>query len=204
LIAFSALFTVNFLLPFFLERGQGASALESGLLLTPLPLAILAVAPFSGALSDKIGSRLLSTVGLGILTVGLLSMTRIDADTGHLDLIWRFVLVGVGMGLFNSPNQSSILGSLPKPRLGIASGMIGQMRLTGQALGIAVGGAVVASRIPAHVQELTGKLPESLVESEAFILAVHDAFYVAAAICVVGILTSLVRGRETVAGKGEG
>ena len=67
-----------------------------------------------------------------------------------------------------------------------------------------MGGAVVASRIPAHAQELTGKLPESLVENEAFILAVHDAFYVAAAICVVGILTSLVRDREAISGKGEG
>ncbi|MBV9454181.1 MAG: MFS transporter, partial [Rubrobacter sp.] len=197
LIAFAALFAANFLLPFFLERGQGLSALESGLLLTPLPLGILVVAPLSGALSDRIGSQVPSTAGLTVLTVGLLSLTGVGAETGHWGLIWRFAMVGTGIGLFNSPNQSSIMGSVPRPRLGIASGMISQMRYTGQALGIAVGGAVVASRTPVHIQDLAGTLSQSLVEREAFILAMHDAFYVGAAICIVGIFTSLIRGRES-------
>jgi MFS family permease len=196
LIAFAALFAANFLLPFFLERGQGLSALESGLLLTPLPLGILVVAPLSGMLSDRIGSQIPSTAGLTVLTVGLLSLTGVGAETGYWGLIWRFAMVGIGMGLFNSPNQSSIMGSVPSPRLGIASGMISQMRYTGQALGIAVGGAVIASRTPVYIQDLAGTLSPSLVEREAFILAMHDAFYVGAAICVVGIFTSLVRGRK--------
>ena len=196
LIAFAALFAANFLLPFFLERGQGLSALESGLLLTPLPLAILVVAPLSGALSDRIGSQIPSTAGLTILAVGLLSLTGVGAETAHWGLIWRFAMVGTGMGLFNSPNQSSIMGSVPRPRLGIASGMISQMRYTGQALGIAVGGAVIASRTPVHIQNLTGTLSQPLVEREAFILAMHDAFYVGTAICVVGIFTSVIRGRK--------
>jgi len=74
--------------------------------------------------------------------------------------------------------------------------MISQMRYTGQALGIAVGGAVIASRMPVHIQNLTGTLSQPLVEREAFILAMHDAFYVGTAICVVGIFTSLIRGRK--------
>src|SRR5919202_217233 len=196
LVAFAAVFAANFLLPFFLERGQGLSALESGLLLTPLPLAILVVAPLSGALSDRIGSQIPSTAGLTILAVGLLSLTGVGAETGHWGLIWRFAMVGTGMGLFNSPNQSSIMGSVPRPRLGIASGMISQMRYTGQALGIAVGGAVIASRTPVHIQNLTGTLSQPLVEREAFILAMHDAFYVGTAICVVGIFTSVIQGRK--------
>ena len=192
-IAFAALFAANFLLPFFLERVQGLSDVESGLLLTPLPLAILVVAPLSGALSDRIGTRIPSTVGLTVLAVGLLSLTSIDAQTGYWGLIWRFAMVGVGMGVFNSPNQSSIMGSVPKPRLGNASGMISQMRYAGQALGIAVGGAVIASRTPVHVRYLADSLPQSLLERDAFILALHDAFYVAVGICVVGILASLIR-----------
>jgi hypothetical protein len=100
------------------------------------------------------------------------------------------------MGLFNSPNQSSIMGLVPKPMLGIASGMISQMRYTGQALGIAVGGAVIASRLPVHVRDLAGTLPQPLVERDAFILAMHDAFYVAVAICIAGILASLIRERR--------
>ena len=112
---------------------------------------------------------------------------------GHWGLIWRFAIVGAGMGLFNSPNQSSIMGSVPNPRLGNASGMISQMRYTGQALGIAVGGAVIASRTPVHVRYLADSLPQSLLERDAFILALHDAFYVAVGICVVGVLASLIR-----------
>jgi EmrB/QacA subfamily drug resistance transporter len=196
LIAFAALFAANFLLPFFLERGQGLSDLESGLLLIPLSLAILVVAPLSGALSDRIGTRVPSTTGLVILAVGLLSLTGVNADTSHWSLIWRFALVGTGLGLFNSPNQSSIMGSVPRPRLGNASGMISQMRYAGQALGIAVGGAVIASRVPAHAQDLVGILPQPLVERDAFILAMHDAFYVAVAICIVGVLSSLIRDRR--------
>ena len=194
LIAFAALFAANFLLPFFLERGQGLSDFESGLLLTPLPLAILVVAPLSGALSDRIGTRIPSTVGLTVLAVGLLSLTSIDAQTGYWSLIWRFAMVGIGMGLFNSPNQSSIMGSVPKSRLGNASGMISQMRYTGQALGIAVGGAVIASRIPVYAHDLAGSVPQPLIERDAFILALHDAFYVAVGICVIGVLASLFRG----------
>lgn len=196
LIAFTALFAANLLLPFFLERAQGLPPLESGLLLTPLPLAILVVAPLSGTLSDKIGSRIPSSVGLATLALGLFSLTSIDAETSHWDLVWRFILVGTGMGLFNSPNQSSILGSVPNSKLGIASGMISQMRYTGQALGIAVGAAVIASRTSVYIQDLAGTMPESLVEREAFIMAIHDSFYLAVVICLVGVITSMVRSPE--------
>jgi hypothetical protein len=81
--------------------------------------------------------------------------------------------------------------------------MISQMRYTGQALGIAVGAAVIASRTPVHVQELAGTMSQSLVEREAFILAIHDSFYVGAAVCVVGILTSMVRSQEQITTEGE-
>jgi MFS family permease len=204
LVAFTALFAANFLLPFFLERGQELSPLESGLLLTALPLAILVVAPLSGIFSDKIGTRIPSAAGMAILTVGLFLLTSIDAETSHWDLLWRFAIVGAGIGLFNSPNQSSILGSVSRGRLGIASGMISQMRYTGQALGIAVGAAVITSRIPVHIQELAGTMSQPLVERKAFILAIHDSFYVAGAVCVVGILTSMVRSQEQTTTEGEG
>jgi hypothetical protein len=70
------------------------------------------------------------------------------------------------------------------------------MRVTGQVLGVAVGGAVFASGLSTRAQELGGSVPQSLLQRDALILAVHDAFYVAAAICVIGIITSLVRGRK--------
>ena len=95
----------------------------------------------------------------------------------------------MGQGLFNRPNNSSILGSVPRAKIGIALGTVAQMRVTGQVLGIAAGGAVLANRIPDHARGLAGSLPQPLVKPNALILSVHGAFYVAAAICVVRIFT---------------
>ncbi|CCF86005.1 Drug resistance transporter, EmrB/QacA subfamily (fragment) [Nitrolancea hollandica Lb] len=177
-------------------------AITAGLLLTPIPLATMIVAPISGALSDRIGSRLPATVGLGVIGVGMFSLTQIHAGTGNWDLILRLMIVGLGQGLFSSPNSSAILGSVPRSRLGIASGTLGLMRADGQMLGIAVAGAIVANRTAMYVEELSGRLAPAMVQREALILAIHDAFYVAAAFCVAGVLISLLRGGG-VSGQGE-
>ena len=112
--------------------------------------------------------------------------------------------MGFGLGLFTSPNNSSVLGSVPRPRLGSASATVAQMRITGQVLGVAVGVAILASRISDHTKELVKSLPPDLVRRDALILAVHDAFHVAAAICVLGALASLIRGRGRPDGAGSG
>jgi EmrB/QacA subfamily drug resistance transporter len=194
LVAFMALFVAIFLMPFFLQRGQGFSVLEAGLLLTPLSLTTLVVAPLSGSLSDRIGSKFLATSGLLIMGVALLSLTQLDAQAGDWEMIWRLALVGFGLGLFTSPNNSSVLGSVPRPRLGSASATVAQMRITGQVLGVAVGGAILASRIPEHTRELAKSLPPHLVRRDALILSIHDAFHFAAAICVLGALVSMIWG----------
>ena len=199
LAAFMALFVAIFLMPFFLQRGQGFSVLEAGLLLTPLSLTTLVIAPLSGSLSDRIGSRFLATSGLLVMGAALLSLTQLGARAGDWEIIWRLALVGFGLGLFTSPNNSSVLGSVPRARLGSASATVAQMRITGQVLGVAVGGAILASRIPDHTRELVKSLPLHLVRRDALILSIHDAFYVAAAMCVLGALASMIRsGREDV------
>jgi EmrB/QacA subfamily drug resistance transporter len=195
LVAFMSLFVAIFLMPFFLQLGQGFSVLEAGLLLTPLSLTTLVIAPLSGSLSDRIGSRFLASSGLLIMGTGLLFLTQLDAHAGDWAIIWRLALVGFGLGLFTSPNNSSVLGSVARPRLGSASATVAQMRITGQVLGVAVGAAILASRISDHTRELVKSLPPELVRREALILSVHEAFHVAAAICVLGALASLVRGR---------
>jgi EmrB/QacA subfamily drug resistance transporter len=192
-VAFSGLFTATFLLPFLLQEGSGYTPLEAGLLLTPVPITAALVAPFSGALSDRIGQRLPASIGIAILTAGLLSLTTLPTDFTVPELTWRLILIGAGQGIFLSPNSSSILGSVPRPRLGTSSGMIAQMRVVGQALGIVISAAVVSLRLSAHLAALAGLPPEQARE-EAFVLATHDAFIVAGVICSIGIVTSLMRG----------
>ena len=186
-VAFSGLFTATFLLPFLLEQGAGFSPIEAGLLLMPVPISMAIVAPFSGAASDRFGPGVLASSGMAVMVLGLLSLTRLPVDFAIPDLVWRLVLLGVGQGLFMSPNSSAVLGSVPRRRVGTASGTLAQMRVTGQALGIALSAAVVATRLPVH-------LAETPVQGEALAAAIRDAFVVAAAVCSIGIVTSLIRG----------
>jgi EmrB/QacA subfamily drug resistance transporter len=193
-IAFSGLFTATFLLPFLLEQGAGFSPLEAGLLLTPIPIMTAVVAPFSGALSDRIGPRLPASIGIAVMAVGLFSLTELPAHFAVPDLIWRLAVIGFGQGLFMSPNSSAVLGAVPGPRVGTASGTLAAARIDGQAFGIALSGAIVAARLPVHLGALAGKEPAGLAAQTALALAIEDAFIVAAILCAVGILTSAVRG----------
>jgi EmrB/QacA subfamily drug resistance transporter len=193
-VAFSGLFTATFLLPFLLEQGSGFSPIEAGLLLTPMPITMALVAPFSGAASDRFGPRMLASAGMAIMVLGLLSLTQLPVNFALPDLVWRLVLLGLGQGLFMSPNSSAVLGSVPRPRLGTASGTLAQMRVNGQVLGVALSGAIVATRLPVHLAELGGGTPSGALQSAALAGAIHDAFVVAAIVCCVGIVTSLVRG----------
>ncbi len=186
-VAFAGMFTATFLLPFLLEQGRGFDPIEAGLLLTPVPISMAFVAPFSGSISDRIGPAVPASVGIVLMVLGLLSLTQLAVDFTLPDLIWRLVLLGVGQGLFMSPNSSAVLGSVPGRRVGTASGTLAQMRVTGQALGIALSAAIVATRMPVH---LVGSVPQSVALADA----IHDAFTVAAAVCAIGIVTSLVRG----------
>jgi EmrB/QacA subfamily drug resistance transporter len=193
-VAFAGLFTATFLLPFLLEQGRGFSPIEAGLLLTPVPLTMAIVAPLSGMASDRFGPRVLASAGMAIMALGLMSLTQLSVDFTLPDLVWRLVLLGVGQGMFMSPNSSAVLGSVPRPRIGIASGTLAQMRVNGQALGIALSGAIVATRLPVHLAELGRGTPTAAAHSAALAGSIHDAFVVAALVCCVGIVTSLIRG----------
>jgi len=186
-VAFSGLFTATFLLPFLLEQGRGFTPVEAGLLLTPVPISMAIVAPFSGSASDRFGPGILASTGMLLMVLSLLSLTQLPTDFALPDLIWRLILMGVGQGLFMSPNSSAVLGSVPGRRVGTASGTLAQMRVTGQALGIALSAAIVATRIPVH-------LAGGASNPDALAGAIHDAFWVAAAVCAIGIVTSLIRG----------
>ncbi len=193
-IAFAGLFTATFLMPFLLENGSGFSPIEAGLLLTPIPITTALVAPLSGAFSDRVGPRLPASAGIAIMALGLLALTQLPDSFRVPDLVWRLVLIGIGQGMFMSPNSSAVLGAVPRNRLGTASGTLAQMRIDGQALGIAASGAIVAARTPIHVAELAGRVGPGAAAQQGFVLAIHDAFVVAAIVCAAGIVTSLVRG----------
>jgi EmrB/QacA subfamily drug resistance transporter len=207
IMSFLALFAVSFLLPFYLEELRDFSVIESGLLLTPLPLAIALIAPLSGALADKFGSRWLAASGLAIACIGLVLISQLSAQSSILDIVWRLLVVGIGQALFQSPNNSALMGSAPRNRQGIASGFLSTGRVMGQSVSVALAGAVFASLGGSVAGAILSRSarhlsPEHLTALQnTFISAFHTTFIVCAVIAAIGVFTSLVRGREGVGRK---
>ncbi|PIU27362.1 MFS transporter [Candidatus Aquicultor secundus] len=182
LINYASLFIATFLTPFYLRDVFGESIQTTGLVLTVIPLFIGLVAPISGTLSDKIGSRMLSSLGLTINALALLGLSRTSVSTGILPVALFLGLFGFGAGLFQSPNSSAIMGAVPRHRLGIAAGMQATMRSVGMVLGVAMAGAIVGTYAPA------GPADPHMAS------AIHIAFVSGSVIAGIGVVASLVRG----------
>lgn len=197
LLSFLALFAVTLLMPFYFLQVLGYAPSTAGLMLLPQPLAMSIVAPFSGALSDRIGSRILATAGLATACVGVLSLSMLDASSSYLDIVPRLVVTGVGIGLFGSPNNSALLSSLPPGKMGLASGMLATMRNLGMVLGTAVAGAIWTGRMAYYAEQLlaSGNSGPQAVAAQSFVGGFQDALRVSAAVCLIGVFTSLVRGQ---------
>ncbi|WP_338463655.1 MFS transporter [Franconibacter daqui] len=125
-------------LPFFLQTVLGRSEVETGLLLTPWPLATMVMAPLAGHLIERVHAGLLGAAGLAIMACGLFALALLPQNPTDADIIWRMVLCGAGFGLFQSPNNHTIISSAPRQRSGGASGMLGTARLLGQSSGAAL------------------------------------------------------------------
>lgn len=135
------------LIPFYLETVLGYSVQQVGLLLAVVPIALGIVSPISGVLSDRIGSRPISALGLAVTMLGYMALSTLSTETTAVGFILRYVLVGVGVGLFQSPNNSAMMGTAPRERLGVASGLLAMTRNLGQTVGIAVLGALWAGLV---------------------------------------------------------
>lgn len=186
-LAFNLLLT-----PLFLQFVYGFDLQATGLTLMALPLTLSLSSPFSGRLSDKIGPRALTIAGLAIAAVALGGISLTTATTPLAQLVALLMLLGVGVGLFQSPNNSTVLGNAPPEALGVASGLLAVMRTLGQTAGIAIAGAIWSSQVIAlagPVSPITSAPPEAL--AGGFDLAMR----VAAGLALLAILPSLAGGR---------
>jgi MFS transporter, DHA2 family, multidrug resistance protein len=124
-------------LPFLFENTLGRTQVETGLLLTPWPLAVAVIAPFTGRLSDRYPAGLLGGCGLAVMAGGLALTSLLPAHPAAFDIVWRMLICGIGFGFFNTPNNRAIIISAPPTRAGAASGMQATSRLLGQSVGAA-------------------------------------------------------------------
>jgi DHA2 family multidrug resistance protein-like MFS transporter len=134
-VSFAAQMLAYVAIPFLFQSVLGRSVFATGLLMTPWPLAVGVAAPFAGRLADRVNAGLLGGIGLGIFAAGLFFLSRLGAHPGNFDIAWRMAVCGLGFGIFQSPNNRTIVSAAPKPRSGAAGGMLATARLLGQTAG---------------------------------------------------------------------
>jgi DHA2 family multidrug resistance protein-like MFS transporter len=125
-------------IPFYLEGHFGYSPVQMGLLITPWPLAVSLAAPIAGRLVERVPAGLLGGIGLAIFAGGLGALALLPPDPAAFEVVWRMALAGAGFGLFQTPNNRTMIAAAPRERAGGASGMLGTARLLGQTLGAAL------------------------------------------------------------------
>ncbi|MEM9608336.1 MAG: DHA2 family efflux MFS transporter permease subunit [Actinomycetota bacterium] len=159
LFVFAALGGVLLLLPFYLEDMLGYSTVEVGLLIGLVPVLLAVIAPVAGAASDRWGTAPLTVGGLVVMMAGLIIMGRLTLDTTTLGFVLIVLPYAAGLGLFQSPNNSAILGAVDRDALGAASGLLSVTRNLGTTIGTAVVGATWTARVAARGDRPTGQGP---------------------------------------------
>jgi EmrB/QacA subfamily drug resistance transporter len=187
-LTFLCLSATFFLMPFYLEGVLGLEVGTVGLLLGAGPLMVGIISPASGALSDRIGIRRLTLAGLVIMAVTYFAFQTLDANTSIPHYLALALPLGIGIAVFQSPNNSAIMGSVPFEYMGVGSGLLTLTRLLGQISGIAILGSIWAASVAAAG---TGALPEggaSAADAAAQVTGLHTTFLVAGIVMVTAVM----------------
>jgi len=186
LINYASTFAVGFLLSLFLQRLQGFSPQQAGMILVSQPLAQALCSPIAGKLSDKVEPRILSSIGMALTALGMAPLIMLDTSWPIAWLIVFLVIQGIGFGIFSSPNTNAIMSSVPPRQYGTASGMVSTMRVLGMMLSMMVtailfgmkhGGADIGSE-----------------QALSLLFVMHTSFMIFVTFCIFGIGFSAVRG----------
>lgn len=186
LFNYSATFAVVFLLSLYLQYIKGLDPQSAGLILVAQPVVMAVFAPIAGRLSDRILPQKLASLGMALSTIGLLTFAFITAETSIARISGGLVLLGLGFGLFSSPNTSAIMGSVERRLYGVASAMVSTMRLLGQMLSMGLTMMVFALFI--------GSVRITPVQYPALLKSIQTVFLICTALCFLGIFASLARG----------
>jgi EmrB/QacA subfamily drug resistance transporter len=181
-INYIGVYSVIFLLPHYLIDGRGLDSAQAGLLLTAQPIVMAIVAPLSGTISDRVGIRLPVVLGTGILAGGIFLLSRLGGASPWIQIILCLAVVGLGTGIFVSPNNSAVMGSAPRHRQGIASGVLATARSLGMVLGVGLSGAIYTTILARGTQA-----------QPTLFQAIQASFLAAFVLASLGILTSAVR-----------
>jgi EmrB/QacA subfamily drug resistance transporter len=195
LVIFGALFSIIFLMPFYLIHPAGLPVKTAGFVMVTPFVFLFLVAPASGAISDRIGSRLLCTVGMICMAASLFSLARLTANSALWAVLWRLALAGIGTAVFMAPNNAAAMGAVPTRHMGVAAGTVAMVRNLGMVLGIALAAAVFNGVFAS----LTGGLDLKEYRPElqsAFMTAFRAAMTAGGVLAGAGVLITYFRGPE--------
>ena len=194
LVAFSQV-ALNFLMPFYLQNLRGFSPSQVGWIIVADSVIIMALAPIAGWLSDRFGSRLLCTIGCALIAIAQLFISTVGLDSPVLRIILPLALQGLGWALFNSPNQSAILGAVPMERVGSASGMVATAARTGGAMGVALSATLFSAVLSAAgLSQKQIESPQSWgAVAETVVIAFDHTVFLISLFSVLAVFFSAVR-----------
>ena len=187
LINYAATFSISFMLSLYLQYVKGMEAREAGLVLVAQPILMAVVASFSGRLSDRKNPRILAAVGMGISSVGLLILSFIGMETSITYILVGLTVLGIGFGLFSSPNTNVVMGSVDRKVYGTASALLGTMRNTGMMLSMAIASLTI--------HWFLGKAQIGVSNLPEFVSSTQIVFGVFTVLCAAGVFASLVKAK---------
>jgi len=190
LINYAATFAVGFLLSLYLQYIKGFTPEHAGLILIAQPVMMAIFSPVAGILSDRIEPRVVASVGMALTTVGLAMLIFVGGEVNLAFIVASLLVLGLGFGLFSSPNTNAVMGSVERRYYGVASGTLGTMRLTGQTFSLGMAMLLFALYI--------GRVQITPENYPAFLESMRMAFIIMAALCFAGIFASIARGRAHV------
>jgi len=186
-INYSATFAITFLLSLYLQHIKGLGPRDAGLILISQPVVMAACSPVAGWLSDKIEPRIVATAGMLLTTMGLVPFIFLDQGSSIPFLLNGLVILGVGFGLFSSPNTNAVMGSVEKKFYGLASGAVGTMRLLGMMISMGTATVVFALFI--------GRVEINEANYPALVKSIGILFLLFCILCFGGVFASMVRGK---------
>jgi len=187
LLNYAATHAVTFLLSLYLQYVKGFGAEAAGIILVSRPIVMAMTSPIAGRISDRIEPRVVSSVGMALVVVGLVMLVFVNQTTTVGFMIVSLIVLGLGFGLFSSPNMNAIMGSVERRFYGVASGTAGTMRLLGQMFSMGIATLIFAIYI--------GRAQITAETHDQFVISVRVAFLVFAVLCTAGIFASLARGK---------
>lgn len=187
LINYSATFAVTFLMSLYLQHLRGVTPQTAGIILVCQPVVMVLFSPIAGRLSDRIEPRIVASGGMIVTTFALFTFTLLQESTSISLIIARLSLFGAGLAFFSSPNTNAIMSSVDKKMYGIASAMVGTMRLIGQMTSMGIAMVIITVYM--------GKVEVTPEYYPLFLKSAQVIFTIFAGLCSLGIFTSLARGK---------